>query len=115
MLNLSPSRFVIYWLLPICLLFPGSVSQLNAQPATPAVSPPRAVYGPKPIYRPEWARQGLKGKGVVLVTIDPKTGNVTGARMLQSTGKPGARWRRSSGLLTMAIPARQRLASEDAD
>ena len=29
---------------------------------------------------------GLAGKGVVLVTIDQKTGKVTGARVAQSTG-----------------------------
>lgn len=45
-----------------------------------------AIYTPSPVYRPEWARQGLTGKGVVLVTIDKETGKVTGARMLQSTG-----------------------------
>ena len=39
-----------------------------------------------PVYRPEWAKQGLTGKGVVLVTIDKGTGKVTGARMLESTG-----------------------------
>ena len=39
-----------------------------------------------PVYRPEWAKQGLTGKGVVLITIDKDTGKVTGARMLQSTG-----------------------------
>jgi TonB family protein len=41
---------------------------------------------PKPAYRAEWAKQGLTGKGVVLVDIDKQTGNVTGARMLTSTG-----------------------------
>jgi TonB family protein len=39
-----------------------------------------------PVYRPEWAKQGLTGKGVVLLTIDKETGKVTGARMLDSTG-----------------------------
>jgi TonB family protein len=38
------------------------------------------------VYRAEWAKQGLTGKGVVLVNIDKQTGNVTGARMLSSTG-----------------------------
>jgi len=47
---------------------------------------PRAIYTPKPVYRPEWAKQGLSGKGMVLVTVDKPTGKVTGARMLQSTG-----------------------------
>jgi TonB family protein len=65
-----------------------SVCSLHAQTGTPATGqqPPKAIYTPKPVYRPEWAKQGLTGKGVVLVTIDQQTGKVTGARMLQSTG-----------------------------
>ena len=62
------------------------VSLVEAQPASPSVSLPEAIYKTQPVYRPEWAKQGLSGKGVVLVTIDPKTGAVTGVRMLQSTG-----------------------------
>jgi TonB family protein len=49
-------------------------------------SPPRPIYTPKPAYPAEWAKQGLTGKGVVLVTIDKQTGKVIGAQMLQSTG-----------------------------
>jgi len=65
-----------------------SVSSLQAQSPSPIRQPPppRAVYAPKPVYRPEWAKQRLSGKGVVLVAIDKQTGNVTGARMLTSTG-----------------------------
>jgi TonB family protein len=65
-----------------------SLSALQAQPVTPQGNPPppRAIYTPKPVYRAEWAKQGLAGKGVVLVTIDKQTGMVTGARMLTSTG-----------------------------
>jgi len=65
-----------------------SVLWLHAQSASPIRQPPapRAIYTPKPVYRAEWAKQGLTGKGVVLVTIDKQTGNVTGARMLSSTG-----------------------------
>jgi TonB family protein len=65
-----------------------SASSLHAQSASPAGQPPppRAIYTPKPAYRAEWAKQGLFGKGVVLVNIDKQTGNVTGARMLASTG-----------------------------
>ena len=62
------------------------VSFAGGQSATPSVALPQAVYTPQPVYRPEWAKQGLSGKGVVLVTIDPKTGTVAGVRMLQSTG-----------------------------
>ncbi len=66
----------------------ASVSSLHAQSASPVRQPPppRAIYTPKPVYRAEWAKQGLTGKGVVLVNIDKQTGNVTGARMLTSTG-----------------------------
>jgi TonB family protein len=65
-----------------------SVSSLHAQSASPVTQPPppRAIYTPAPVYRAEWAKQGLTGKGVVLVNIDKQTGNVTGARMLTSTG-----------------------------
>ena len=65
-----------------------SVSSLHAQSASPVKQPPppRAIYTPQPVYRAEWAKQRLTGKGVVLVNIDKQTGNVTGARMLTSTG-----------------------------
>jgi len=65
-----------------------SVSSLHAQTGSPAAGQqlPKAIYTPKPVYRPEWAKQGLTGKGIVLVTIDQQTGKVAGARMLQSTG-----------------------------
>ena len=74
--------------LPALVVSLVSVSSLHAQPASPVRQPPppRAIYTPKPVYRAEWAKQGLTGKGVVLVTIDKQTGNVTGARMLTSTG-----------------------------
>jgi TonB family protein len=62
------------------------VPLLEGQSASPSVSLPEATYTPRPVYRPEWAKQGLSGKGVVLVTIDPRTGTVAGVRMLQSTG-----------------------------
>ena len=64
------------------------VSSLHAQSASPVRQPPppRAIYTPQPVYRAEWAKQRLTGKGVILVNIDKQTGNVTGARMLTSTG-----------------------------
>ena len=64
-----------------------SVSSLHAQVGSPLArpQPPKAIYTPRPVYRPEWAKQGLAGKGVVLVTIDQQTGRVTGVRMLEST------------------------------
>lgn len=74
--------------LVVCIYMLGCVCSLHAQSPSPGVSVarPKAIYTPTPVYRPEWARQGLRGKGVVLVTIDKGTGKVTGARMLQSTG-----------------------------
>ena len=65
-----------------------SISALHAQSVSPMEQQPplKAIYTPKPVYRPEWARQGLTGKGVVLVTIYQATGKVAGARMLKSTG-----------------------------
>src|SRR4051794_10310100 len=64
-----------------------SVCSLHAQTGSPAgLQPAKAIYTPKPVYRPEWAKQGLTGKGVVLLTIDQQTGKVSGARMLESTG-----------------------------
>jgi TonB family protein len=75
----------VLFVLIVTLVF---VSSLDAQSASPAGQPrpPIGIYTPKPVYRAEWAKQGLAGKGVVLVNIDKQTGNVTGARMLTSTG-----------------------------
>jgi TonB family protein len=65
-----------------------ALPSLEAQFGTPppGQQPPKAIYTPRPVYRPEWAKQGLAGKGVALVTIDQQTGKVTGVRMVQSTG-----------------------------
>jgi TonB family protein len=67
-----------------------TLSSVRAQPASPSrpmtATAPKAIFTPKPEYRSEWAKRGLTGKGVVLVNIDKQTGNVTGARMLTSTG-----------------------------
>jgi len=84
-LKLTPRMRKVLIYLVVSLV---SVSSLHAQSATPTGQPPppRAIYTPKPVYRPEWTKQGLTGKGVVLVTIDKQTGMVTGARMLTSTG-----------------------------
>ena len=73
------------FVLVLTLVFSSSVDAQSPSPVRQP-PPPRAIHTPKPVYRPEWAKQGLKGKGVVLVTIDKQTGNVTGARMLASTG-----------------------------
>ena len=65
-----------------------TTSSLHAQPPVPArsVAAPKAIFTPTPEYRQEWARRGLVGKGVVLITIEEQTGTVTRAEMQQSTG-----------------------------
>jgi TonB family protein len=73
-------------LLLVYLITFAATPLVCAQYASPSVALPQAIYSPQPVYRPEWAKQGLAGKGVVLVTIDPKSGSVAGVRMLQGTG-----------------------------
>src|SRR5205085_3318031 len=90
----NPAPWVRKWpamlhtLLPVLVASLVSISSIHAQSANPVGQPPppRAIHTPKPVYRAEWAKQGLTGKGVVLVNIDKQTGIVTGARMLTSTG-----------------------------
>ena len=79
---------IMWRVLPALAVILVSVSSLHAQSGSPVRQPPppRAIYTPQPVYRAEWAKQRLTGKGVVLVNIDKQTGNVTGARMLTSTG-----------------------------
>jgi len=56
-----------------------SVCSLHAQSGSPAAGqqPPKGDLHAKIFYRPEWAKQGLAGKGIVLVTIDQQTGKVS--------------------------------------
>src|SRR5215212_4366799 len=84
-------RFLTKNMHPVLLATVGvlvSACPLQAQTASPVDRPPavKAIYTPAPVYRAEWAKQGLTGKGVVLVTIERQTGKVTGAQMLTSTG-----------------------------
>ena len=80
---LTVPRLVIAFVLALV-----SLCSLHAQSVTPdgPGTPLKAIDTPRPVYQPEWAKRGLTGKGVVLVTIDKETGKVTGAQMVQSTG-----------------------------
>jgi TonB family protein len=49
---------------------------------------PTAISAPRPEYPYEARRNKITGSGVVLITIDPKSGDVTSAEMAQSTGSP---------------------------
>jgi TonB family protein len=104
---------MIRWLIVVLIVALASSSSLLAQSPTPAVrvTAPKAIFTPKPEYRAEWAKQGLAGKGVVLVTIDKQTGKVVGAQMLQSTGNKQldgsaleaySRWRFDPGTVTVS-------------
>jgi len=75
-------------LVPVPIAVLVFLFSLQAQSSSPPGPPPvpKAVYTPAPEYRAEWAKQGLTGKGVVLLTVDKATGRVTGAQMLESTG-----------------------------
>ena len=44
------------------------------------------LYAPRPAYPYEARRGGITGSGVAQLTINPEVGNVTEARMAQSTG-----------------------------
>jgi TonB family protein len=89
-MKLVLTRTGLSWRLTNILLpadFANSLSSATASPANSLpLRVPKPVFTPQPVYRPEWAKQGLAGKGVVLVTIDQQSGKVTGARMLQGTG-----------------------------
>jgi TonB family protein len=45
-----------------------------------------AIYAPRPTYLREWAEKGITGSGLVSLSVDPKTGTVTEAHMIKSTG-----------------------------
>lgn len=47
-----------------------------------------AVSAPRPEYPYEARRQKITGEGVVAITVDPVTGNVSGVSMSKSTGSP---------------------------
>jgi TonB family protein len=79
----TASSFALFFLFAF-LTIPSMHAQIGSPIARP--QPPKAIYTPQPVYRPEWAKQGLAGKGEALVTIDEQTGKVVGVRMLKSTG-----------------------------
>jgi protein TonB len=68
-----------------------------------------AIFAPRPEYPYEARRQRTTGSGLIFLTINSSIGNVTDARMAQSTGSPIldnsaisalSRWRFRSGTVT---------------
>ena len=59
------------WLLRFSIIPLVSLSSVDAQPATPAQSVPlpQAIYSPQPVFRSEWAKQGLTGKGRIRIAV----------------------------------------------
>jgi|SRR5947209_14139672 len=66
----------------VLILLLGFVSVGRTLSQTPS---PSRIFAPKPRCYDVWARQGITGKGIVLLKVD-KNGYVTDARMLKSTG-----------------------------
>ena len=72
------------------------------------------TYSVPPVYPPEARANGLTGKGVAVVKVDPATGDVTSASMIKSTGhdildnaalRALRQWRyRPRGITTFEIP-----------
>jgi TonB family protein len=65
-----------------------SVVTSFAQPTPADISKAKAlaVYAPRPEYPYEARSKHMTGRGIVVVNIDPSTGNVTSAQLLRSTG-----------------------------
>jgi TonB family protein len=59
---------------------------LNGVPVKNPGGVQNAVYAARPLYPAEARSKRLTGAGIVFVDVDQKTGQVTSARMLQSTG-----------------------------
>ena len=65
-----------------------SVTASSAQPTTDEINKAKAlaIYAPRPAYPYEARSKHMTGRGIVLVIIDPLSGNVTSAQLLMSTG-----------------------------
>jgi protein TonB len=80
-----------------------------------------AIRAPAPVYPLECRARRITGNGVVLATVDKKTGAVIGARMLKSTGnklldgsalEALSRWRFKPGTVSQVqIPINFTMAS----
>jgi periplasmic protein TonB len=62
----------------------------NTHPGSPSVSSAKAfaLNAPRPEYPYEARRQKITGDGVVVMTVDPVSGNVISVSMSKTTGSP---------------------------
>jgi TonB family protein len=69
---------------------PVKAPQVADRPATMSISSAKAlaIYAPRPDYPSEARSQRITGRGVCVVSVDPRNGSVTEASMAQSTGDP---------------------------
>jgi TonB family protein len=67
-------------------LFSVATSFAQSTPAEIAKAKALAVYAPRPAYPYEARSKHLTGSGIVLLNVDPSSGNATSAQLLKSTG-----------------------------
>ena len=69
---------------------PVTPPQVADRPAMMSISSAKAlaIYAPRPDYPSQARSQRITGSGVCVVSVDPRSGNVTEASMAQSTGDP---------------------------
>jgi TonB family protein len=73
-------------LVAIALLSSWHPSFAQPTPDEIAKAKALAVYAPQPAYPYEARSKHLTGSGIVLLNVDPSSGNVTSAQLLKSTG-----------------------------
>ena len=68
------------------IVLTGAAISVSLALAKTASSPDEAIVAPRPEYPSSARSQHLTGSGVAVVQVDPKSGHVTSARILDSTG-----------------------------
>ncbi len=68
------------------IVLAGAASSVSLALAKTELSPDDAIVAPRPEYPSAARSQHLTGSGVAVVQVDPRSGQVTSARILASTG-----------------------------
>src|SRR5258707_794897 len=68
------------------IVLAGAASSVSLALAKTELSPDDAIVAPRPEYPSAARSQHLTGSGVAVVQVDPRSGQVTSARILDSTG-----------------------------